>query len=261
MKQALQTIVKDALKRMDLVVLRESTYKERTERGKASDDLALLMALPRTHAPELLRLLSKAHAQHRQDLFVLSELGFKRGGYFVEFGATNGVDISNSYLLEAEFGWDGIVAEPARRWRDALRQNRRCNIDTDCVWRESGAILAFNEVSRPDLSTIDAFSDADIWRNARKAGHTYDVRTISLLDLLDRHHAPETIDYLSIDTEGSEFEILRAFDFHRYDIRLITVEHNFTPLRERIFDLLTTNGYRRKLETLSQCDDWYVKAR
>jgi len=260
MKQALQTIVKDALKRMDLVVLRESTYNERAERGKASDDLALLMALPLAHAPELLRLLSRSHAQIRQDLFVLSELGFKRGGYFVEFGATNGVDISNSYLLEAEFGWEGILAEPARHWRDALRENRGCTIDTDCVWRESGATVAFNEVSRADLSTIDAFSDADLWRKARKTGRTYNVRTVSLLDLLDRHKAPRTIDYLSIDTEGSEFEILSAFDFCRYDFRAITVEHNFTPLRERIFNLLTSNGYQRKFETLSQCDDWYVKA-
>jgi FkbM family methyltransferase len=260
MKQALQTIVKDALKKIDLVVLRESTYKERSERGRASDDLALLMALPLAHAPELLRLLSRSHAQIRQDLFVLSELEFKRGGYFVEFGATNGVDISNSYLLESEFGWDGIVAEPARLWREALLENRHCNIDTDCVWRESGATLAFNEVSRADLSTIDAFSGADLWRKARKAGQTYDVRTISLLDLLDRHNAPKTVDYLSIDTEGSEYEILRTFDFCQYDIRVITVEHNFTPLRDRIFSLLTGNGYQRKFEALSQYDDWYVKA-
>ena len=42
-----------------------------------------------------------------------------RGGFFVEFGATNGIDLSNSYLLQSKYYWTGILAEPARCWRDA----------------------------------------------------------------------------------------------------------------------------------------------
>lgn len=52
-------------------------------------------------------------SQASQDVFALVANGFKRGGYFVEFGATNGKSISNTYVLEKEFGWTGIVAEPA----------------------------------------------------------------------------------------------------------------------------------------------------
>ena len=48
-----------------------------------------------------------------QHLFDLSELEFKRNGFFVEFGAANGIDLSNTYLLETEFSWTGILAEPA----------------------------------------------------------------------------------------------------------------------------------------------------
>jgi hypothetical protein len=48
-------------------------------------------------------LLDKSRAQLRQDLFVLSETQYKRNGYFVEFGATTGIDLSNTYLLETEF--------------------------------------------------------------------------------------------------------------------------------------------------------------
>ena len=63
----------------------------------------------------------KSRAQLKQDIFVLLETGFKRDGYFVEFGATNGVDLSNSWLLEKAFGWTGILAEPARIWHDDLK--------------------------------------------------------------------------------------------------------------------------------------------
>src|SRR5262245_11288155 len=52
----------------------------------------------------LIELLPKSRAQYWQDLFVLSQLNFKRNGYFVEFGATNGVSLSNSYLLERQYG-------------------------------------------------------------------------------------------------------------------------------------------------------------
>jgi FkbM family methyltransferase len=197
-------------------------------------------------------------AQLKQDIFVLSELDCKTGGYFVEFGATNGVDLSNTYLLETKFGWTGILAEPARVWHDALVANRKCCISFDCVWSKSHEELEFNEVGAADLSTIDVFSNGDEHAKIRKEGKKYNVYTVSLLDLLRKYKAPKEIDYLSIDTEGSEFEILNAFDFDAYKIKIITCEHNYTPMREKIYDLLTSKGYTRKFPNLSRFDDWYV---
>ena len=78
--------------------------------------------------------------------------------------------------------------------------------------------------------------------------------------ILDKYNAPEIIDYLSIDTEGSEFEILKNFDFGKYKFNVITCEHNFTPVREKIFKLLSENGYLRKYSDLSKWDDWYVRS-
>ena len=73
------------------------------------------------------------------------------------------------------------------------------------------------------------------------------------------HNSPKQIDYLSIDTEGSELEILRAFKFEDYD-GLVTVEHNFRePDRQAILDLLTSKGYVRLFEAFSKFDEWYVK--
>jgi FkbM family methyltransferase len=199
-------------------------------------------------------------SQRYQDLFALSQADFKRGGYFVEFGASNGVDGSNTYLLEKEFGWNGILAEPAKIWHADLRANRTVSIDTDCVWKDSGSTLSFNEVDNASLSTISSFSGSDMHQEGRRTGKRYNVKTISLVDLLDKHNAPRQIDYLSIDTEGSEYEILSNFDFQKYEFRTITCEHNFSPMREKIFNLLTRHGYTRRYIFLSSFDDWYVRS-
>ena len=86
----------------------------------------------------------------------------------------------------------------------------------------------------------------------------YEVKTISLIDMLRKHHAPRHIDYLSIDTEGSEYEILKTFDFRAYTFSVITCEHNFTANRDKIRRLLCENGYVNVLTNISSFDDWFV---
>src|SRR5262249_31827529 len=195
------------------------------------------------------------------DLFVLFFLNGKRNGFFVEFGATDGVLLSNTLLLERDFQWNGILAEPAKSWHAALKKNRSASIDTRCVWSRTGASLEFKETDAAEFSTMRLLVDKDFNRESRKGpGQHYGVDAISLGDLLADHHSPKSIDYLSIDTEGSELEILRPFDFGRYEISIITVEHNYCePDRRQINELLTANGFIRVFEALSKFDDWYVK--
>lgn len=229
---------------------------------RSHQDLEFIRALGPANYELTVSMLRKSKSQLRQDLFVLSETEYtkKVGGYFVEFGATNGIDLSNTHLLETEFSWTGILAEPAKLWEKQLKTNRpNASIETLCVWKDSNSKLIFNETDVPELSTIDIYSDKDGHRNTRLASRKYEVQTISLNDLLVKHRAPRHIDYLSIDTEGSEYEILKAFDFNQFSIRIITVEHNYAPQREMIFDLLTAHGYIRKYEEVSAFDDWYIK--
>jgi FkbM family methyltransferase len=203
--------------------------------------------------------MDKAHGQLFQDLLALFLLKEKRDGYFVEFGVMDGVKWSNTFLLEKKYGWRGIVAEPARCWHQQLMRNRTCLIDHRCVWSKSGEKLQFNETAEAEFSTIDALSGSDFHAERRQSGKEYAVETISLSDLLQTHNAPTGIDYLSIDTEGSEFAILDNFFPSRHDIRIITVEHNFTDQRSLIHDLLTSRGYNRVFEELPIWDDWYIK--
>jgi FkbM family methyltransferase len=141
-----------------------------------------------------------------------------------------------------------------------LKRNRSAFVETDCVWSESNATLIFNEFRTRELSTIDSYTPSVYERESKKHGKRYGVKTISLEDLLDKYDAPAEIDYLSIDTEGSEYDILSAFNFDKYRFRVITCEHNHAPQREKILSLLTKNGYVVKHRELSLFDDWYVRA-
>ena len=181
---------------------------------------------------------------------------FGTSGYFVEFGATNGVELSNSYALE-RLGWTGILAEPSRRWHKDLYSNRQTAvISKKCVWQTSGVELDFIEATSGVLSTISDFASTD--HHKREIELTYSVKTISLEDLLTENEAPSFIEFLSIDTEGSEFTILESFNWNDFTFGLIAVEHNFTDARMKIFELLSSKGYHRVLTHLSKWDDWYV---
>lgn len=254
------TLAKALLQRNDVPFKMEHNLRlAKTRIRDLEFDLRFILSMPAKAAYHAAHALAVSQGQLHQDIFALSEHDFKRKGFFVEFGATNGVDLSNTYLLEKSYAWSGIVAEPGRVWHDALHQSRSCHIETKCVWTKSGEVLTFNEVDHAEFSTITSFSGCDYHEETRKNCKSYDVETISLLDMLKKYNAPRRIDYLSIDTEGSELDILSAFDFSQYDISVITCEHNHTESRQKIYDLLTSHGYQRKYEDLSNFDDWYVK--
>lgn len=223
------------------------------------DDVELFRIMDATSIVEAARLLPHSASQLRQDVFVAVVNKFKKDGYFVEVGATNGVYLSNSLLLEKAFGWKGILAEPARKWHEELAVQRSVAIDLRCVYAETGAVVSFREVENDlALSTIDIYVENDMHKQTRRIGETYMVETVSLRDLLVQHNAPYRVDYLSVDTEGSEFEILRHFDFGSYEIGVVSCEHNYNENRNNILHLMRDNGYRRVLNEISLFDDWYV---
>jgi FkbM family methyltransferase len=227
---------------------------------KSNWDWEFIKMIHHSELVESLNFLNKSKSQLSQDLFVLNELSFKSNGFFVEFGATNGLTLSNTYTLEKFYGWNGILAEPALCWQKELKINRDCFIENKCVWSVSHAKLNFNETMDPELSTINNFSNSDLHSISRKKSQTYEVETISLIDMLDKYNAPTHIDYLSIDTEGSELQILSTFDFDKYSFGVITVEHNYTSDREKIYELLTSKNYKRVHSNISKFDDWYVNS-
>jgi len=219
-------------------------------------DIEFTLEIGSQIGPDFLRLIKLSKSQIRQDLFALKELKLKKSGFFVEFGATDGVSLSNTYLLEKEFGYKGILAEPNPRQRKNISLERTATIVNECVWSKSGERLKF--VDDGDLSRIGGYEKSDRLKNSIKNKSTLFVNTITLTDMLSKYNAPSLIDYLSIDTEGSEFDILSKHDFSKFKFSVITVEHNYTAQRDKIYKLLTANGYHRKYENLSMQDDWYT---
>lgn len=205
---------------------------------------------------QLTRLGTESQSEQFQDIWVLSKQNPGYKGYFVEFGAANGMTISNTYILENKYGWTGIVAEPCKAFHEELIQNRSCKIDFRAVWKQSGEKLEFNEMSDGFLSGI-----ATEKNELRTPSHNkYYVETVTLTDLLLQHGAPHEIDFLSIDTEGGEIDIL--YDFLRlaiFQVRMICVEHNWKDLDGSMLSMLNSFNYKQEFPHLSRKDYWMVK--
>lgn len=203
--------------------------------------------------------LENSHSQLQQDLvaqYIFSHNSKSGQGFFVEFGATDGIELSNTFTLEKRYGWRGILAEPSRSYRDSLKANRNCAIDFNCVYSQGGQEIEFTEMEIGEHSSIEGFSRTTALESGDVIKDSYLVETVTLEQLLVRHNAPAFIDFISIDTEGTEYQILKNFDFSRFTFGFIAVE--LSQNIAEIDDLLTRNGYIQALSNLSRWDGWYV---
>jgi len=217
----------------------------------------------------------KTKSQNFQDVFALHCARrlqvYPKNYYFVEIGATNGVDGSNTFMLEnnesLKESWRGILVEPNDEYFNEMKKNRShlsCYFDSRCVYNKSGETVDFLITDEPDLSCIKEYSQSD--EHAVKRNNVKKVlqkKTITLYDLLEQYNIPnERINYLSIDTEGSELMILEKFfdeNKNKYRIDTITVEHNYVAdKRDKLARLLNQNNYIRVFPEMSRWDDFYV---
>ena len=205
-------------------------------------------------------------SQLLQDVFASFIVGDLFDKTFLEFGATDGISLSNSYMLENNFGWTGILAEPSPQWHEELKNNRpNTKIITDCIWKYSGEKLDFFVSDYGVLSTLVDFKHSDLYSmpgntQARiENGKVVKVETISINDVMEKNFNGDAPSYLSIDTEGSEFEILQSLDFEKYQPVVFTIEHNYTNLQNKIDELMISKGYVRVFRIITSFDAWYVR--
>jgi hypothetical protein len=100
---------------------------------------------------------------------------------------------------------------------------------------------------------------------------TGETKCDTLDNILKNNNAPKTIDYISLDIEGLEYEVLSSFDFSKWDVKLWTIEHNIyldgPKEKEKIYNLMIENGYERVKEDalaptekgMVPFEDWYKK--
>jgi FkbM family methyltransferase len=224
--------------------------------GRFAQAAKICASANRSIDPEMHRLFPKSHGQLLQDIVCTLIHDGKRDGYFVEVGVGDGITYSNTLMLERDFGWRGILAEPAAMFHNAILGSRKSTLDWRAVSSETGNVLVFEQNNTVgELSGLAGTRT----RRGKQALSTYNVETIRLDELLDEKGAPDEIDYISIDTEGSELSVLSGLSLAKRKVWFFTIEHNFDPIRIREYDeLLIRIGYRRILPHLSEFDSWYA---
>jgi len=193
--------------------------------------------------------LQRSYGQFQQDLWVAFAVGHgKRNGYYVDVGSADGVEISNTYLLD-QMGWKGICIDPFPK----NMQRRTCQVFRQPVFSESGKKVLFRAAGV--LGGIE--SDLGKFKSQLSEAPLVEFVTTTLDEILEKAKAPKWIDYMNIDVEGAEFDALRGLSLDRYEVGSFTIEHNFeTEKREMIRRLLEAKGYVRVRSW--EVDDWYV---
>jgi FkbM family methyltransferase len=192
-----------------------------------------------------------SHSQIFQDIFVYFFSNFKNKGFFIEIGGADGINISNTYLLEKKFYWTGIISEPNPLHKLSNLKNRKAILDTNIIDHKDSKKKIF-------YISNDSFNSS-VKKN-KKYKRKISLRALSLNSLLKKYKSPKNIDYISIDTEGSEYDILKEFNFKKYKVNIFTIEHNFNILkRNNILKIMERNNYIRIFKNLSYMDDWYIK--
>ncbi len=182
----------------------------------------------------------------------------RRGGWFIDAGAgPDGIRGSNSYVLETQLGWTGLLVEPHPDCYPRVKGNRSAFVEQCCLSDSQGEV-EFALHQYPECSSIPKHLAEP---NFVKAGFDRNdvqkirMRTAPLWDLLRRHQAPPTIEYMSLDIEGAEWVALKDFPFHEFRILCMTIERGgkaYDDLRAK----LRAEGYR--LVRVWYPDDFYV---
>jgi len=203
------------------------------------------------------------YSQIGQDKY-LNERFFhnKKNGVFIDIGAYDGLTHSNTYFFEKELGWTGICFEPIPRLYEKLKHNRTCKCINACVANRPGPVDFLFVDGVPEmlsgmLQTYDVRQFERVKYEVAHDGGTYyaiKVPAVTLNEVL-AEACITYVDFLSLDTEGSELMILQSINFDKITIYAISVENNFEDPKIRM--LLESKGFRH-VTRLAKQDDVYI---
>lgn len=181
------------------------------------------------------------------DIWIIEEV-FKgaTGGFYVECGANNGA-YGCTYLLEKDFRWRGILIEAIPALYEQCVENRpRDTCINACLDSAEGETEFIEYKEYKGCSGIKKnFGKHRRYVNTDTDDHeSFLIKTTTLAKVLDEHKAPTVIDYLALDAERSELEILKVFPFDRYKFKAMSIEMGGVTFKE-LTNLMKDNGYIR----------------
>lgn len=202
------------------------------------------------------------YSQLGQDQWVVNVLKDKRNGFFVDIGAFDGVNFSNTAHLEREKDWTGICVEPLPEPFKKLRSLRACVCENACIGPVAGRVKLIQHEDPMFSAVVDTYTDQPILNYASNhPERIIETDCLTFKDLLNKYKVPAIIDYLSLDIEGAEYEVLKDFPFDSYSFRVMTIETNIQQggknivKRNEIQKLLVSKGYVFVMG--HRCDDFY----
>lgn len=183
-----------------------------------------------------------------QDVYIAELLSNRRDGIFVDIGANDGVTISNTLYFEKNLGWKGLAIEPMPAMFQKLKNNRTCQMLNACITKEKGRAKFIELTGGPNmLSTLESNATGLTKRRIRKNLQRHKTTSsIIEVDCLPFEEAMNIagitqIDFLSVDTEGGELDILKSVDFRKHPTKVISVENNYYT--DDIREYLESQGF------------------
>lgn len=205
------------------------------------------------------------YSQYGQDKYINENIFHnKKNGLFIEIGAHDGISYSNAYYFEKYLNWTGLCIEPHPEKFAELKRNRTAQCIQACVAAKNGTAPFLKISGEPNMLSglFDAYDPrhlARVEKELAKDGGTKEIITVKTLNLNDvlAQYSINYVDFISIDTEGNELDILKSINFDAIDIEVIIVENNFNSHKTR--DFLDCKGYQ--FLTKIKSDEIYRKIR
>lgn len=211
----------------------------------------------------------KYYSQIGQDQYYIENISKgKKNGIFLDIGANNGIFESNTAALEFDYGWTGICIEANSNLIVQLRNNRPKSIVIEtAVWKENTTLeFETTESNHKGIEGHLLSRISNLERNQKyfqkhfqESRKTFLVPARTITNIISSMaNFPKTIDYCSIDTEGSEIEVLQGIDFNMIDIRFMTIEHGNRKGYIEIFEnFLKPYGF--SIHRINQWDVEFIK--
>lgn len=187
--------------------------------------------------------MSNSYSQNWEDVEIDKLLNFPKEGFYIEIGAYDPKRLSNSYRFYKR-GWRGVVVEPNPSVRKKFLRIRPRDVFINGGIGISNGHLNYYKYLIPALNT---FSKKTVLENKKKGFKVDKIEKIKILAVEDflNKYVDKKIDFLSIDTEGFDYQIIRSWDW-KYRPKVICAEKDNDNKIER---LLNKKGYRLAKET------------
>lgn len=192
----------------------------------------------------------KSHSQLGADLVAYALHNGKKDGFYVDIGAHNGIEISNTLLFE-NLGWSGFCVEANPKTFESLRKNRKCDCYNLAVFSKNVGTMKMATTSASVLDSLEVNLTENHrkrmrFEGGRNEGLQYvEVQSATFGEIMAHYPRVSHIDFMSLDIEGGEFEVLKGIDFDKYTFSLMAIEHNgVSESIENITKLLESKGYK-----------------